>query len=91
MGYKAWCCIALSALTLLFETLNPSFSLKGLLPQKSSGAKNAGKCGCQTAFFGGPATTIGNDRWEEYGFVSENKIVQKTENQISRLTLRGRI
>lgn len=43
MGYKAWCCIALSALTLLFETLNPSFSLKGLLPQKSSGAKNAGK------------------------------------------------
>ena len=50
-----------------------------------------GNVGAKPPSFGGPATTIGNDRWEEYCFLSEKKIVQKTENQISRLTWRGRI
>ena len=32
-----------------------------------------GNVGAKPLFFGGLATTIGNDRWEEYGFLSEKK------------------
>lgn len=40
-----------------------------------------GNVGAKPRFFGGLATTNGNDRWEEYGFLTEKKTSKKLKTK----------